>query len=62
MAYITPIKLENIDHWLQPSPNDLARFCEIPEDREWPYYAHVSGFGAASKIEQEGVVLSLPAA
>ncbi|WP_276313628.1 hypothetical protein [Lysobacter enzymogenes] len=35
-----PIKPENIDRWLQPAPNDLARFYEILEDRERPYYDH----------------------
>ncbi|WP_057921218.1 SOS response-associated peptidase family protein [Lysobacter capsici] len=44
---IMPIKPENIDRWLQPAPNDLARFYEILEDRERPYYNHavVKGLG-----------------
>lgn len=37
---IVPIKPANVDAWLNPSPDNLARQFEILDDRERPYYAH----------------------
>ena len=37
---IVPIKPENIDAWLNPTPGDTAALFEILDDRERPYYEH----------------------
>lgn len=37
---IIPLKLENIDAWLRPDPNDLAAQYAILDDRQRPYYEH----------------------
>jgi putative SOS response-associated peptidase YedK len=37
---IIPIRPENVDAWLHPDPNDLARQYAILYDRERPYYEH----------------------
>ena len=36
---IIPIKLENVDAWLQPN-GDLQAMYTILDDRERPYYEH----------------------
>jgi putative SOS response-associated peptidase YedK len=37
---IVPIRPENIDAWLNPSPKNLAAAYAILDDRERPYYEH----------------------
>jgi putative SOS response-associated peptidase YedK len=37
---IVPIKSENIDAWLNPSPSDLKAMYAILDDRDRPYYEH----------------------
>ena len=37
---IIPIKLENMDAWLNPDPTNLAAMYAILDDRERPYYEH----------------------
>jgi putative SOS response-associated peptidase YedK len=37
---IVPIKAENVDAWLNPSPGDLAAMHAILDDRERHYYEH----------------------
>jgi putative SOS response-associated peptidase YedK len=37
---IVPLRLENLDEWLQPDRSNLARQCAILDDRERPYYEH----------------------
>lgn len=37
---IVPIKLENVDAWLNPNASDLAAMYEILDDRDRPYYEH----------------------
>jgi putative SOS response-associated peptidase YedK len=37
---IVPLRLENLDAWLQPDRSDLARQYAILDDRERPYYEH----------------------
>jgi len=37
---ILPIKPENVSEWLAAVPTQLARFYEILDDRERPYYEH----------------------
>lgn len=37
---IIPIKLENLDAWLNPDPNNLGALYAILDDRDRPYYEH----------------------
>ncbi|SAL85428.1 hypothetical protein AWB74_07300 [Caballeronia arvi] len=37
---IVPIKFENIEAWLKPSPSDLETMYAILDDRDRPYYEH----------------------
>jgi putative SOS response-associated peptidase YedK len=37
---IIPIRLENVDAWLNPDPKNLAAMYAILDDRERPYYEH----------------------
>lgn len=38
--FVIPIKPENLDAWLKPSPHDLQSLYEILDDRPRPYYEH----------------------
>ena len=37
---VIPIRLENVDAWLNPDPKNLAALYAILDDRERPYYEH----------------------
>jgi len=37
---IIPIKLENVEAWLQPEPGNLKQLYAILDDRGRPYYEH----------------------
>ncbi|MFM0097547.1 SOS response-associated peptidase family protein [Paraburkholderia nemoris] len=37
---IVPIKLENVDAWLNPNPSDLSALYAILDERERPYYEY----------------------
>lgn len=37
---IIPIRLENVDAWLNPDPSDLAASYAVLDDKERPYYEH----------------------
>jgi putative SOS response-associated peptidase YedK len=37
---IVPIKSENVEAWLNPSPSDLESLYAILDDRDRPYYEH----------------------
>jgi putative SOS response-associated peptidase YedK len=37
---VIPIKLEQVDAWLNPDPKNLEALYAILDDRERPYYEH----------------------